>query len=115
MCLLHQANVSFVIKQHLILRGNSLETLPEDLFERLPALEWLDLRDNRLSDLPHIPLVSATPQPQSSAITSESIGSTTAPVSLLPLRNLLLARNHLSSLPFELGELDIWTLNCLLN
>jgi len=38
--------------QHLYLEGNSLIELPDNFFDRLPALLWLDLRNNQLTALP---------------------------------------------------------------
>ena len=37
---------------HLYLNNNLLFKLPEDFFVKFEALEWLDLRNNFLSDLP---------------------------------------------------------------
>jgi len=61
------------------MRDNYIEELPEDFFERLPSLAWLDVRFNRLSRLP--------------ALTSEHRS----------LRVMLLQGNDLRSLPYSLG------------
>ncbi|XP_068746118.1 leucine-rich repeat-containing protein 27-like isoform X1 [Montipora capricornis] len=67
--------------EFLYLEGNSISSLPEDLFDCLPNLRWLDLRNNRISEIPHI------------------IGNHRN------LRNLLLEGNAIESLPLELGLL----------
>ncbi|XP_068709488.1 leucine-rich repeat-containing protein 27-like isoform X3 [Montipora foliosa] len=67
--------------EFLYLEGNSISSLPEDLFDCLPNLRWLDLRNNRISQIPHI------------------IGNHRN------LRNLLLEGNAIESLPLELGLL----------
>ncbi|CAG9862901.1 unnamed protein product [Phyllotreta striolata] len=63
----------------LVLEGNFLTRLPEDLFWRLPNLQWLDLRNNLLEAIP------------------TSIGFHEK------LENLLLTNNSLERLPNELG------------
>ncbi|CAG9119011.1 unnamed protein product [Plutella xylostella] len=65
----------------LYLQNNNLTTLPEDLFPSLPALMWLDVRDNQLTDIP----TSVKQHPC--------------------LTHLLLQNNKLTSLPNELGTL----------
>lgn len=65
--------------QALYLEGNRLTTLPDEFFEQLPFLEWLDLRNNLLISLP-----SSIGQHQN-------------------LKNLLLGDNRLRALPQSLG------------
>jgi hypothetical protein len=36
----------------LYLEGNKLTSIPDDFFQHLPNLQWLDLRNNRLTQLP---------------------------------------------------------------
>lgn len=36
----------------LYLEGNALEVLPDDFFDKLKKLAWLDLRRNRLTTIP---------------------------------------------------------------
>ncbi|XP_015773486.1 PREDICTED: leucine-rich repeat-containing protein 27-like [Acropora digitifera] len=67
--------------EFLYLEGNLISSLPEDLFDRLPNLRWLDLRNNHISEIPQI------------------IGTHRN------LRNLLLEGNNVESLPLELGLL----------
>eukprot|EP00794_Sanderia_malayensis_P005582 gene5582-6271_t len=67
--------------EFLYLEGNSLHSLPDELFISLPKLKWLDLRKNKLRSLP------------------ASIGK------LRFLRSLLLEGNNLQKLPLELGLL----------
>jgi len=67
------------------MEGNQLTLLPEDFFQRLPLLKWLDLRNNQLMALP-----------------SAYIGSHKH------LTHLLLQGNQLQSLPLELGEHVSW-------
>ena len=67
--------------QNLYLEGNELTTLPDELFDKLPNLQWLDLRRNYLIRLPTV----YTGRHQN-------------------LRNLLLEGNNLRTLPLELGE-----------
>nr|XP_060624652.1 leucine-rich repeat-containing protein 27 isoform X2 [Anolis sagrei ordinatus] len=38
--------------KHLHLEGNALSVIPEDLFHQLPNLVWLDLRYNKIKELP---------------------------------------------------------------
>eukprot|EP00117_Sycon_ciliatum_P035464 scpid72954/ scgid26876/ Leucine-rich repeat-containing protein 27 len=66
----------------LYLEGNQLTALPEDFFVRLPALSWLDVRNNYLETLPCL-------------LQGYQRSS---------LRHLLLEGNQLSHLPNELGE-----------
>ncbi|GCB68687.1 hypothetical protein scyTo_0008261 [Scyliorhinus torazame] len=66
--------------QHLYLEGNQLQELPDELFDHLPQLVWLDLRKNRLQKLP------------------AKIGNHRC------LRTLLLETNPLRELPIELGN-----------
>lgn len=40
--------------QFLYLEGNLISSLPEDLFDCLPNLRWLDLRNNHISEIPQI-------------------------------------------------------------
>lgn len=63
----------------LYLEGNLIEYLPDDFFEKLPKLNWLDLRNNRLKAVPK------------SIAYHEN------------LENLLLSNNYLESLPNEIG------------
>ncbi|XP_048585416.1 leucine-rich repeat-containing protein 27 isoform X1 [Nematostella vectensis] len=65
--------------EFLYLEGNYLTTLPETLFERLPNLKWLDLRNNHINEVP------------------ENLGAHRC------LKNLLLEGNNIRTLPFELG------------
>ncbi|XP_029198184.1 leucine-rich repeat-containing protein 27-like [Acropora millepora] len=67
--------------EFLYLEGNLISSLPEDLFDCLPNLRWLDLRNNHISEIPQI------------------IGTHRN------LRNLLLEGNNVESLPLELGLL----------
>ena len=39
---------------HLYLNDNNLTTLPKDFFQQFKHMEWLDLRNNYLIDLPKI-------------------------------------------------------------
>ncbi|XP_067828583.1 E3 ubiquitin-protein ligase LRSAM1-like isoform X2 [Heptranchias perlo] len=66
--------------EHLYLEGNLLQELPDELFNHLPQLVWLDLRKNRLQKLP------------------AGIGNHRC------LRTLLLETNPLRELPVELGN-----------
>ncbi|XP_066210957.1 leucine-rich repeat-containing protein 27 isoform X2 [Saccopteryx leptura] len=66
--------------QQLHLQRNALCTIPEDFFRLLPNLTWLDLRHNRVQELPR------------------GIGS------LRYLKTLLLERNPIKMLPVELGN-----------
>jgi Leucine-rich repeat (LRR) protein len=72
----------FNLFQYLYLEGNELCSLPDDFFDKLPKLVWLDLRKNGLLRLPSV----YTGRHQN-------------------LRNLLLEGNNLRSLPLELGIL----------
>ncbi|XP_022912637.2 leucine-rich repeat-containing protein 27-like [Onthophagus taurus] len=38
--------------QMLYLENNAIEYLPENIFQKLPRLTWLDLRNNRLKEIP---------------------------------------------------------------
>ena len=67
--------------QYLYLEGNELTSLPDDFFDCLPKLTWLDLRSNKLLRLP-------------SVYTGRHNH----------LRTLLLEDNKLRSLPLELGN-----------
>lgn len=73
---------SFVVVkfQYVYLEGNELTSLPDDFFDCLPRLTWLDLRRNKLLRLP-------------SVYTGRHNH----------LRTLLLEGNKLRSLPLELG------------
>ncbi|XP_061180067.1 leucine-rich repeat-containing protein 27-like isoform X4 [Saccostrea echinata] len=66
--------------EYLYLEGNELTSLPDDFFDCLPRLTWLDLRKNKLLRLP-------------SVYTGRHNH----------LRTLLLEGNKLRSLPLELG------------
>lgn len=66
--------------EYLYLEGNELTSLPDDFFDCLPRLTWLDLRRNKLLRLP-------------SVYTGRHNH----------LRTLLLEGNKLRSLPLELG------------
>ncbi|XP_072110860.1 uncharacterized protein [Mobula birostris] len=68
--------------EHLYLEGNLLQELPEELFDHLPRLVWLDLRKNRLQKIP------------------ARIGNHRC------LRTLLLETNPLRELPVELGNVS---------
>ncbi|XP_053548568.1 leucine-rich repeat-containing protein 27 [Bombina bombina] len=70
----------FCIK-NIHLQGNALCCLPEDFFQQLPYLVWLDLRYNKITSLP-------------SAIGEHR-----------QLQYLLLEGNPLQALPIELGDL----------
>ncbi|GBP32442.1 Leucine-rich repeat-containing protein 27 [Eumeta japonica] len=63
----------------LYLQNNKIKLLPDDFFESLPNLMWLDLRDNELRELPKFILNHPS------------------------LTHLLLQNNKLTSLPPELG------------
>lgn len=65
--------------QILYLQNNHISSLPQNFFPSLPNLKWLDLRDNKLTDLPSS--IQAHPS----------------------LTHLLLQNNKLTSLPNELG------------
>jgi len=49
--LFEAGNVSFPL-QHLYLEGNLLQKLSSCFFPSLPSLQWLDLRNNLLRNLP---------------------------------------------------------------
>ncbi|XP_045189197.2 leucine-rich repeat-containing protein 27-like isoform X3 [Mercenaria mercenaria] len=66
--------------EYLYLEGNELTTIPDELFDKLPNLKWLDLRRNYLVRLPSV----YTGHHQN-------------------LRNLLVESNNLRTLPLELG------------
>jgi len=66
--------------QYLYLEGNELTSLPDELFNKLPSLKWLDLRRNYIVRLPSV----YTGRHQN-------------------LRNLLVEGNNLRTLPLELG------------
>ena len=66
--------------QYLYLADNKLTQLPENFFDCLPSLVWLDLRRNYLVSLP------------SAYVSSHKC-----------LRNILLQDNELRTLPLELG------------
>ncbi|XP_075360343.1 leucine-rich repeat-containing protein 27 [Mycteria americana] len=67
------------------LEGNVISTIPEDLFQKLPRLVWLDLRYNKIKALP--PGIGYHRQ----------------------LKTLLLERNPIKELPTELGNLTSLT------
>ncbi|XP_030344428.1 leucine-rich repeat-containing protein 27 isoform X2 [Strigops habroptila] len=71
--------------KYLHLEGNVISTLPEDLFQKLPHLVWLDLRYNKIKALP--PGIGFHRQ----------------------LKTLLLERNPIKELPAELGRLTSLT------
>ncbi|XP_033102940.1 leucine-rich repeat-containing protein 27-like isoform X2 [Anneissia japonica] len=71
--------------ENLYLEGNKLTELPSTLFERLPKLRWLDLRNNNLKELP--PSVGEHRQ----------------------LKTLLIEGNQISMLPVELGFIQTLT------
>ncbi|KAL4231471.1 hypothetical protein ACF0H5_009048 [Mactra antiquata] len=66
--------------EYLYLEGNELSSIPDELFDKLPNLKWLDLRRNYLIRLPSV----YTGRHQN-------------------LRNLLVEGNNLRTLPLELG------------
>ncbi|XP_061491618.1 leucine-rich repeat-containing protein 27 isoform X1 [Rhineura floridana] len=67
--------------KHLHLEGNALSVVPEDFFQRVPNLVWLDLRYNKIKELP--PGIGCHKQ----------------------LKTLLLERNPIKRLPVELGNI----------
>ncbi|XP_062987672.1 leucine-rich repeat-containing protein 27 [Elgaria multicarinata webbii] len=67
--------------KYLHLEGNALSVIPEDFFQHLPNLVWLDLRYNQFKELP--PGIGCHKQ----------------------LKTLLLERNPIKRLPVELGNL----------
>ncbi|CAH1784520.1 unnamed protein product [Owenia fusiformis] len=66
--------------QYLYLEGNELTCLPENFFDALPKLQWLDLRRNYIIAIPSVFLSRHE-----------------------NLRNILLENNELRTLPLELG------------
>ncbi|XP_030058846.1 leucine-rich repeat-containing protein 27 [Microcaecilia unicolor] len=81
---LHHINEDLYIAsniKHLHLEGNALSIIPEDFFQQLPDLVWLDLRYNNIAVLP------------------SGIGTHRQ------LKSLLLEGNPIKSLPVELGDL----------
>ncbi|XP_042312650.1 leucine-rich repeat-containing protein 27 isoform X3 [Sceloporus undulatus] len=73
--------------KYLHLEGNALSVIPEDFFEQLPNLVWLDLRYNRFKELP------------------SGIGCHKQ------LKTLLLERNPIKRLPVELEMPPVEKLN----
>ncbi|XP_060097370.1 leucine-rich repeat-containing protein 27 isoform X3 [Heteronotia binoei] len=71
--------------KHLYLEGNALSVIPEDFFQHLPNLVWLDLRYNIIKELP------------------SRIGCHKQ------LKTLLLERNPIKRLPVEFGNLTSLT------
>ncbi|XP_054828832.1 leucine-rich repeat-containing protein 27-like [Eublepharis macularius] len=71
--------------KHLHLEGNALSVIPEDFFQHLPNLVWLDLRYNRIKELP--PGIGCHKQ----------------------LKTLLLEGNPIKRLPVEFGDLTSLT------
>eukprot|EP00075_Anas_platyrhynchos_P007765 XP_021128198.2 leucine-rich repeat-containing protein 27 isoform X1 [Anas platyrhynchos] len=71
--------------KHFHLEGNAISMIPEDLFQKLPHLVWLDLRFNKITALP--PGIGYHRQ----------------------LKTLLLERNPIKELPTELGSLTSLT------
>ncbi|XP_048362110.1 leucine-rich repeat-containing protein 27 isoform X2 [Sphaerodactylus townsendi] len=71
--------------KNLYLEGNALSVIPEDFFQHLPNLVWLDLRYNRIKELP--PGIGCHKQ----------------------LKTLLLERNPIKRLPVELGNVNSLT------
>uniref|UniRef100_A0A8D0C6S0 Leucine rich repeat containing 27 n=1 Tax=Salvator merianae TaxID=96440 RepID=A0A8D0C6S0_SALMN len=67
--------------KHLHLEGNALSVIPEDFFQHVPNLVWLDLRYNKIKELP--PGIGCHKQ----------------------LKTLLLERNPIKRLPGELGNI----------
>lgn len=65
------------------MEGNELTSLPDDFFDKLPNLSWLDIRRNYLVRLPSV----YTGRHQN-------------------LRTLLVEGNNLRSLPLELGNIN---------
>eukprot|EP00041_Stephanoeca_diplocostata_P020383 m.454164 g.454164 ORF g.454164 m.454164 type:complete len:343 (+) comp21564_c2_seq2:488-1516(+) len=75
----------FTQLEGLFFEGNQLEYLPDDMFEHLPALDFLDLRNNNLISIP------------------SSIGMHRR------LRTLLLEGNNIENLPLTLGFVETLT------
>ncbi|XP_077206297.1 leucine-rich repeat-containing protein 27 isoform X2 [Paroedura picta] len=71
--------------KHLYLEGNVVSVIPEDFFQHLPNLVWLDLRYNKIKELP------------------SGIGCHKQ------LKTLLLERNPIKRLPVEFGNLTSLT------
>ncbi|XP_068545450.1 leucine-rich repeat-containing protein 27 isoform X2 [Anas acuta] len=71
--------------KHFHLEGNAISMIPEDLFQKLPHLVWLDLRFNKITALP--PGIGYHRQ----------------------LKTLLLEGNPIKELPTELGSLTSLT------
>ncbi|XP_033005235.1 leucine-rich repeat-containing protein 27 isoform X3 [Lacerta agilis] len=71
--------------RHLHLEGNVLSVVPEDFFQNVPNLVWLDLRYNKIKELP--PGIGCHKQ----------------------LKTLLLERNPIKRLPVELGNISSLT------
>ncbi|CAI5774816.1 leucine-rich repeat-containing protein 27 isoform X2 [Podarcis lilfordi] len=71
--------------RHLHLEGNVLSIVPEDFFQNVPNLVWLDLRYNKIQELP--PGIGCHKQ----------------------LKTLLLERNPIKRLPVELGNISSLT------
>ncbi|XP_025971700.2 leucine-rich repeat-containing protein 27 isoform X1 [Dromaius novaehollandiae] len=71
--------------KHFHLEGNVISAIPEDLFQKLPHLVWLDLRYNKIKTIP--PGIGYHRQ----------------------LKTLLLERNPIKELPAELGNLTSLT------
>ncbi|XP_053244793.1 leucine-rich repeat-containing protein 27 isoform X4 [Podarcis raffonei] len=71
--------------RHLHLEGNVLSVVPEDFFQNVPNLVWLDLRYNKIQELP--PGIGCHKQ----------------------LKTLLLERNPIKRLPVELGNISSLT------
>lgn len=80
---LHQLKLSSL--KYLYLEGNRISSLPEDFFVCVASLEWVDLRNNRLCEIP------------------KNIGEHKN------LKTLLLGRNQLTFLPAEIGLLKTLT------
>jgi len=68
---------------HLYLNGNKLKTLPADFFSEMQIMEYLDLRDNQLIEIP-----AGNPLANHKA-----------------LKAILLQNNQLTTLPMELGNI----------
>ena len=80
---MHDLDLSHL--KYLYLEGNTISSLPEDFFTCLVSLEWLDLRNNKLCEIP------------------TNVGEHKN------LRTLLLGRNQLTFLPAEIGFLKTLT------
>ena len=83
-------HVILSVMQSLYLEGNRITKLPEDFFQKLPSLKWLDIRNNELVCLP-----------------SAYIGSHKN------LTHLLVQGNELQALPLELGKAAEHIFYCL--